>query len=420
MALYSPRSPSSKQDDQSYTSAGNISLEPNRYRKEYSAHDHQLPTLHDGSVRSFQANPAVVQTRDSDSEKSRYGVLKPFLTVYRAFSGMLGFKEKYTLLCAFVSGGALLGFCLARAMMTDGKIRRQQSPPGDYRWFDLKLYGISYAIHVYMAIVGGILVGLQFLPVIRRKFVLFHRLNGYFCVLLLIPGNIAGAIVARRSYGGEINQQAAWYLLTIMLTFAMVMGLLNVKRNTRQHRKWMMRSVVYFSVVILSKVLSIISRSIITKIGGYYSVWRCDEVLYVLQDANALGQRFPECVQNVSDISNNPFSVAVLASNHGDKLERSSALRLVAAWSFMSWVWRYISDERIARMPKDMVPMTLYTDEIPSWDLNLQYRLEIRSLSGPKYLVSSVILGGWLIIFYGLDQVRISTFFICMQLRSLA
>ena len=63
----------------------------------------------------------------------------------------------------------MLGFCLARAMMADGKIRRQQSPPGkylfvvvcqvdhlsstgDYRWFDLPLYGVSYAIHVYMAI----------------------------------------------------------------------------------------------------------------------------------------------------------------------------------------------------------------------------------------------------------------------------
>ncbi|KAK7452783.1 hypothetical protein VKT23_012186 [Stygiomarasmius scandens] len=115
-----------------------------------------------------------------------------------------------------------------------------------------------------------------------------------------------------------------------MLSFSLLMGLLNVKRDTRAHRRWMLRGVVYFSVVILTKVLSIISRSIITRIGGFYSIWRCDEALYVLQDPNALSQRFPQCTQNVTDTSNNPFSIAVLASNHGDKLERSSALRLVA------------------------------------------------------------------------------------------
>ncbi|KAF5368002.1 hypothetical protein D9758_004395 [Tetrapyrgos nigripes] len=352
MALYSSPSPKSyagKNDARSNISAGEAYLQPNRRnqvqvsyrdREQLVGGSHELPALHtdsdfiimpieDPPVSKSKSNPILRSEATGFGEKQN-GLFWPFLTFYRAVSGMLGFKERYSLFFAFVCGGGLFGFCLARAFMMDGKTRRQQSPPGDYRWFDERLYGISYAFHVYTCIVGGIFVGLQFLPAIRRNFVLFHRLNGYFCIVLLIPGNIAGAIVARRSYGGEINQQAVWYLLTVMFTFSILMGLFNVKRNTQAHRKWMLRAVVYFAVVILAKVLSIISRAIITNIGGYYSVWRCDEVNYVLQNADALFQRFPQCNNTAVDISNNPFSVAVLASDSEGKLEHSSALRLVA------------------------------------------------------------------------------------------
>lgn len=348
MALYSPTSPATSytgnNDAQGAISAGDVYLQPVRRnqvsfrdrREEYYTGNHELPALQADDFNIMSLEESVSKSGPSmpaGTEEKSYGLLGPFVTFYRTISGMLGFKEKYSLSLAFVCGGALFGFCLARAYMMDGKTRRKQSPPGDYRWFDERLYGISYTFHVYTSIIGGIFVGLQFLPAIRRNFVLFHRLNGYFCIILLIPGNIAGAIVARRSYGGEINQQAAWYLITLMFTFAILMGLFNVKKNTQAHRKWMLRSVVYFSVVILAKVLSIISRTIITKMGDYYSVWRCDEINYILKDADALSRRFPQCFTNATSadaISNNAFSVAVLASDSEGTLEHSSALRLVA------------------------------------------------------------------------------------------
>lgn len=60
-------------------------------------------------------------------------------------------------------------------------------------------------------------------------------------LVMLIPGNICGSIIARRSFGGEINVQSAFYILGIMTVFAGLMGLYYVKRETRKHRKWMLR-----------------------------------------------------------------------------------------------------------------------------------------------------------------------------------
>ncbi|KAF8826953.1 hypothetical protein HHX47_DHR5000573 [Lentinula edodes] len=254
------------------------------------------------------------------------------LNVYQSLSWIFGFKEKFSLILFFVCGGALLGFCLARAYMMNGKIMREQTVPGEFRWFNLKTYRINYIIHIYLSIVGGILVGLQFLPTIRRKSVLWHRINGYTCIILLIIGNVSGGIISRRAFGGEINAQTAYYILAIMLIFSALMGYRNVKRNTRNHRKWMLRSVVYFSVVITARLIMLASRLIISNIGTYYSLWRCDEVFFVLQDEDTLVQRFAQCASSTP--SDNGLYVPVHASVHEGKLGTASAVRVVQGMAF--------------------------------------------------------------------------------------
>ncbi|KAF5368089.1 hypothetical protein D9758_004411 [Tetrapyrgos nigripes] len=273
---------------------------PRSQRASYFRRESQIPALMDVEISALRS-PAVQSASGLTSSPRKERGDNPFKSFYWSLSWIVGFKERYSLFLFFVCGGALLGFCLARAFNMNGRIRREQTPPGtiyasDFRWFDLAPYRVSYIMHIYTTIIGGILVGLQFLPTIRRNVIWIHRLNG----------NIAGAIVARRSLGGEINVQAAYYLLTIMLVFAMLMGLYNVKRNTRAHRRWMLRSVTYFSAVVLARVIGVIAGAIVTRIGAYYS-----------------------CVNNVSDLSNNPFSVAVHASNKEGHLGTASTLRAV-------------------------------------------------------------------------------------------
>ncbi|KAJ7262792.1 hypothetical protein B0H12DRAFT_308910 [Mycena haematopus] len=159
----------------------------------------------------------------------------------------------------------------------------------------------------------------------RRRAVILHRLNGYGVLFCLIVGNICGSIVARRSFGGELNVQSAYYILGLMVVYAGLLGAYNVKKDTRQHRKWMLRMVTYFATVITARVIMLAARQIISTIGTYYSIWRCDEIIALLADPNVTQSSFPQCVAN----GVNPASlwVAVHASVHDGPLYAASSVR---------------------------------------------------------------------------------------------
>jgi len=71
---------------------------------------------------------------------------------------------------------------------------------------------------------------------------LFHRINGFWVLTLIIPGTISGSIVARHSFGGEINVQSAFYVLGLAILFFAFMGIMQVK-ETPKHRQWMLSKI---------------------------------------------------------------------------------------------------------------------------------------------------------------------------------
>jgi len=162
--------------------------------------------------------------------------------------------------------------------------------------------------------------------------VVLHRINGYMVIALLIPSTIGGAIVARRAFGGDLNVQSAFYVVSIMIVFSSAMGITNVKR-TRKHRKWMLRTVTFAAVPITARLVTISARHIISVIGSYYAVWRCDQLLYVMTDLNAVNQSYPQCVQ--PGVNTAEVYVAVHASVKGNGLAYGSTVRLtfgMALW----------------------------------------------------------------------------------------
>ncbi|KAJ7037085.1 hypothetical protein C8F04DRAFT_953058, partial [Mycena alexandri] len=147
---------------------------------------------------------------------------------------------------------------------------------------------------------------------------------GYGVLTCLIVGNICGAVIGRRSFGGELNVQSGYYVMGLMIVVAGATGLFWVKRDTRRHRKWMMRMVVYFGAAITARLITLAAASIITIIGTYFTVWTCDQVLSLLGDSQTA---FPECA--VPGIDTAHTWVAVHASVHDGPLYTASALRAV-------------------------------------------------------------------------------------------
>jgi uncharacterized membrane protein len=77
----------------------------------------------------------------------------------------------------------------------------------------------------------------QFVPIIRHKVLLFHRINGYIIILLALVGNAGALMIARTTFGGHIETQTAVGLLVILTTVSLGMAYYNIKRlQIDQHR----------------------------------------------------------------------------------------------------------------------------------------------------------------------------------------
>ncbi|KAG8721990.1 hypothetical protein FRC08_008086 [Ceratobasidium sp. 394] len=281
-----------------------------------------------------EAKDAYREERRQDQvDVGKSGFLTTLQSAYFATSGMLGFGERFSLLFFLVFGGALFAFCLARVIMMAPSNVETLTVPGEWYWYRQPVFKPCVFIHIYLNIIAGVFAIFQFIPMIRRRKIILHRINGYFVLFTLLPAVIAGSIVARRAFGGELNIQAAYYTIGSMIGYAALMGISNV-RKTRKHRKWMLRTVSYTSSAITARILAIIARAIISFSSSYYAVWTCDEVSFLLKNETEAESMFPVCVLSPED---DPKKVYVLvhASTHGDPINFGSSMRVsfgMALW----------------------------------------------------------------------------------------
>src|SRR5689334_16917751 len=120
-----------------------------------------------------------------------------------------------------IGAGALAAFSLAHLYYLDlERWWQARAAPGEYYWYKdpRGKYRVGMTIHLAAILPGSILVVFQFLPVIRKRAMLFHRVNGYIVVLLVMLANVGALMVGRRTFGGDVSTQAAFGLLVILST----------------------------------------------------------------------------------------------------------------------------------------------------------------------------------------------------------
>lgn len=166
---------------------------------------------------------------------------------------LLGFYKGYNfvLWCLFTVGS--LGFTLSRISYLDyfGVFCRKNylsrgshAAPGECYYF---LNGgkeqIGMMLHLYSIIPACLLLFLQFIPVIRQRLVLFHRINGYIVLLLMTVAVVGGFMSASGSFGGDPTFQAAVGVHGTLVVTGLVMAMASIKRlQIEQHRAWMLRA----------------------------------------------------------------------------------------------------------------------------------------------------------------------------------
>lgn len=125
-------------------------------------------------------------------------------------------------------------------------------------------------LHLFTILPATLLACVQFVPVVRHKFLLFHRLNGYIVVILALISSAGTLIIARHAFGGDFATQT-WVGATVILTtVGLAMAYINVKLlQIDQHRAWMMRAWAWFATIITIRIIMIISAQVISVSSGW-------------------------------------------------------------------------------------------------------------------------------------------------------
>ena len=144
-----------------------------------------------------------------------------------------------------------MGFTLARLSFlqisgSQSSSFEQGSAPGEWYHYRKGHERVGITMHLGACLPAGFLMVFQFVPVIRHKFLIFHRINGYVVSLLTLVSNVGALMICRHSFGGGLDTQSAVGLLVILTTSSIGMAYYNIKRlQIDQHRAWMLRAMFY-------------------------------------------------------------------------------------------------------------------------------------------------------------------------------
>ncbi|KAG9125723.1 hypothetical protein FRC07_006464 [Ceratobasidium sp. 392] len=216
--------------------------------------------------------------------------------VFRRTYGALGFKKGYNFILWFIFGGAMLGFALARFMYLHVPTLESSRAPGEGYYMLQGIYKPALLVHIGVVLPAGIFAILQFIPQIRYKALIVHRVLGYVTLFLLLLGCVTGFMLGRRTFGGDIAIQTGVVLLGVMVLVSASLAYYNIKQlQIEQHRKWMLRTWFYAGSIITLRLVMIIIAKAVAAIDQYHTVWSCGELQYALNNSTLLAEQYPAC-----------------------------------------------------------------------------------------------------------------------------
>ncbi|KAL8870836.1 MAG: hypothetical protein Q9174_003210 [Haloplaca sp. 1 TL-2023] len=220
---------------------------------------------------------------------------------YQRIHRSLGFQKPYNLPLFIILAGALFGFSLARLSYLNiagsaPSSYANSASPGEWYWSSHGIHRVGITLHLYTVIPAGLLMIWQFLPIIRHKLLLFHRINGYVVVVLVLLSNVGALMIARRAFGGSLATQGGVGVLAIVTTTSIVLAYYNIKRlQVDQHRAWMLRAMLYMGTIVTMRLIMIISALIISKLPDYNTIMTCGELGSMYDSVQEMYSFYPQC-----------------------------------------------------------------------------------------------------------------------------
>ncbi|KAK4178157.1 hypothetical protein QBC36DRAFT_210132 [Triangularia setosa] len=254
----------------------------------------------------------------------------------------IGFTKFYNFILFFIFGGALLGFTLARFqyLSFDHGLCPQGGVTLDcYYYTPGSLDKIGIQIHLSAILPASFLAFFQFVPVIRHKLLIFHRVNGYVIVLLSFVSTAGALMLVRNTQGGPIETQLGIGVLSFMFIVSLGLAIYNIKRlQIEQHRAWMLRAWSYAGSIITMRLAMMAIAHVLGNyehLGrGYSHAMPCVKVTYLMfGQVERILEKYPACAQ-FFDGSVSGQAVAVSADVNGDLAEVVALYNMIFGAAF--------------------------------------------------------------------------------------
>jgi hypothetical protein len=119
--------------------------------------------------------------------------------------------------------------------------------PGECYYYErFDRYKIGILLHLAGILPAGILAVMQFTPFIRHRWIMVHRISGYFAILLYTISLVGALMIARNSFGGGLDVQVWIGFVGIGVLVCFIVSYINIKKlQIEQHRAWMLRGWFY-------------------------------------------------------------------------------------------------------------------------------------------------------------------------------
>lgn len=196
---------------------------------------------------------------------------KGFNVIARKVYNPIGFSKAYNFVLFFIFAGALFGFALARLQYLSFRgifcaaVRKPSggAAPGEcYFYLNFTRYKVGIMLHLATILPAALLVIVQFIPVVRHKAILVHRVNGYVVLFLWVLSTAGALMIGRHAFGGGIEVQTVVGVLGIVCTVSFILAYVNIKRlQIEQHRAWMLRGWFYVATRISYAVNAVADKN---------------------------------------------------------------------------------------------------------------------------------------------------------------
>ncbi|KAH8596763.1 hypothetical protein B0O99DRAFT_619887 [Bisporella sp. PMI_857] len=255
---------------------------------------------------SFESSPSQQKSHDMPPS-NRKGQPTTFRSqLCRAPLKYTGFASPLTFLLFLSTVGVFAIFCTFNlfSSLPDGHPIKP-NPPGPLYWFHRGVLKVAMQVHLWSVLPAGILLPLQFLPIMRRKYMRLHIFSGRLLLILLIIGNITALKMGSRSFGGSIETRVWIVFVASLSSFSLFKAWVSARSlNIDDHRAWIFRTWgVAGSIFTLRIFMTLIAFSIHKFTSNIYTgITTCDELIFMYRSVRnstsvaSLYERFPGCM----------------------------------------------------------------------------------------------------------------------------